>query len=174
MRMESIRTRSRPGLAALGATASLLAAVSPMLAAPTVSRLTPPSALFSYRDPDPPIIARLLPGQRFDLQATVSSDAGQAISGIEFRVDGRTVPGTVSAVPATVAGKPPGTVVASLRAYSSKQHGVHPFTVNAWQSDGQTVTTNGNFEIRRIQSTPANAKSIITLSGDGMGRSVSR
>lgn len=40
-------------------------------AAPTVSRLTPPSELFSFGDPNPPIISRFLPGQRFDLQATI-------------------------------------------------------------------------------------------------------
>ena len=49
-------------------------------ATPTVSRLTPPSALFSNTDPDPPYISRFLPGQRFDLQATVSPDAGQSIT----------------------------------------------------------------------------------------------
>ena len=43
------------------------------VAAPTVSRLTPPSELFASGQPEP-VIARFLPGQRFDLQATVKPD----------------------------------------------------------------------------------------------------
>ena len=42
-------------------------------AAPTVSRLTPPSELFSSGNAGP-VIARFLPGQRFDLQATIRPD----------------------------------------------------------------------------------------------------
>ena len=38
-------------------------------ASPTVSRLTPPSELFSSGN-EGPVIARFLPGHRFDLQAT--------------------------------------------------------------------------------------------------------
>ena len=41
------------------------------VADPTVSRLTPPSALFSFGDATPPVIARFFSGQRFDLAATV-------------------------------------------------------------------------------------------------------
>ena len=85
-------------------------------AAPIVSRLTPPSALFSSGDADPPIISRFLPGQRFDLQATISPDAGQTITAAQFFVNGTVVPVTVSWAPATVAGKPANTLVASLRA----------------------------------------------------------
>ena len=46
-------------------TAGAVAAVASLMtasAAPTVSRLTPPSALFSFSDPNPPIIARFLRG----------------------------------------------------------------------------------------------------------------
>src|ERR1044071_9643759 len=101
-------------------TAILLVAVMPAFAAPSVRRLTPPSALFSLNDPDPPYISRFLPGQRFDLQATISPDAGQSIASVQFYVDGVLVPGTVSLVTSgIVAGKPPGTTVASLRAYSN-------------------------------------------------------
>ena len=64
------------------AAALLAAACSAVFAAPVVSRLTPPSDLFSFKDPNPPYISRFLPGQRFDLQATVSPDAGQAIAGV--------------------------------------------------------------------------------------------
>ena len=42
--------------------------VGQALAAPTISRLTPPSELFASGRPAP-VVARFLPGQRFDLQA---------------------------------------------------------------------------------------------------------
>ena len=67
-------------------------------AAPKVTRLTPPSELFSFGDANPPIIARFLAGQRFDLQATVRPDAGLAITKIEFTVDNALIAGTVSLV----------------------------------------------------------------------------
>ena len=60
----------------LGAMALLLAAGG-VQAAPGVSRLTPPSELFSAGRPEP-LIARFLPGQRFDLQATLRADPGQS------------------------------------------------------------------------------------------------
>jgi alkaline phosphatase len=167
--MKSIRIRPRQGLFALAAAATVLAWIQSVHAAPSVSRLTPPSALFSFNDPSPPIISRFLPGQRFDLQATVSPDAGQTISSVEFQVDGVTLPGTVSMTPATVAGKPPGTVVASLRAYASSAAGVHTLSVSAAQSDSQTVAASGNFEIQKILPTHFGAKNIIILIGDGMG-----
>ncbi len=138
-------------------------------AAPSVSRLTPPSALFTFGDPAPPYISRFLPGQRFDLQATISPDAGQTITGVQFRVDGSVVPGAIAVTPATVSGKPPGTVVASLRAYANNRAGIHTLTVSAVQTDSQTVTTNGNFEVQAIQPTILGAKNVIILIGDGMG-----
>jgi hypothetical protein len=61
-----------------------------------VLRLTPPSDLFSYNDPNPPYIARFLPGQRFDLQATLAPDAGQLVVGVAFAVDNEVVPGTIT------------------------------------------------------------------------------
>ncbi len=57
-------------------------------AAPKVSRLTPPSDLFTFNDPNPPIIARFIAGQRFDLQATVQPDSDTTITKVEFLVDG--------------------------------------------------------------------------------------
>jgi len=125
---------------------TLVALAPPAQSAPVVSRLTPPSALFSFGDTNPPIISRFLPGQRFDLQATVRPDAGQTIVAADFRVNGVMVPGTVWPAPATVAGQPPGTVVLSLRAYANSAAGVHTLSVNAMQSDGLTVTARGNFE----------------------------
>lgn len=52
----------------------------------SVSRLTPPSELFASGT-TAPIIARFLPGQRFDLQATVQPDDGHTITAFEFYVD---------------------------------------------------------------------------------------
>src|SRR5262245_2370490 len=92
---------------------ALFSAIIPTEAAPVVSRLTPPSALFTFNDPGEPYIARFLPGQRFDLQATVKPDAGQTITGVSFYVDNQPVPGTVSSTPATVANLPAGTTVFS-------------------------------------------------------------
>ena len=54
-------------LAALCAISVSLADAKLATAPPHVRRLTPPSTLFSIGDPNPPIIARFLPGQRFDL-----------------------------------------------------------------------------------------------------------
>src|SRR5262245_14176995 len=139
-------------------------------AAPTVSRLTPPSAFFSNNDPDPPYISRFLPGQRFDLQATVSPDTGQSISSVQFYVDGVLVVGNVSLITSgIVAGKPPGTAVASLRAYSNLAPGIHFLTVIAQQSDTQTETRHGNFEVIPIKPTGLAARNIIIMIGDGMG-----
>jgi alkaline phosphatase len=147
-----------------------LAGLSSGNAAPQVTRLTPPSALFNFGDTNPPIISRFLPGQRFDLQATVSPDAGQTIASVLFYVNGVQVPGSVSLTPATVAGKPANTVVVSLRAYSNKNGGVHTLSVGVVQSDSQAAITNGNFEIVPIKSSGnLAARNIIILIGDGMG-----
>jgi alkaline phosphatase len=86
-------------------------------AAPKVSRLTPPSALFTYGDAKPPVIARFLPGQRFDLQATISPDAGALIVGAQFIVDGARLGGSVTLAAADVAGLPANTYIATQRAY---------------------------------------------------------
>jgi len=58
-----------PRLSSTMAAALLALASASALAAPTVSRLTPPSELFSSGNAGP-VVARFLPGQRFDLQAT--------------------------------------------------------------------------------------------------------
>jgi alkaline phosphatase len=60
--------------------------------AATVSRLTPPSELFASGAADL-VISRFLPGQRFDLQATVRPDAGETVVGFQFLVDGAWVNG---------------------------------------------------------------------------------
>ncbi len=142
------------------------------LAAPTVSRLTPPSELFASGQAEP-VIARFLPGQRFDLQATVIPDPGQNITGVRFEVDGVPVsgaPGSFSlmADPSRLrGGLPPGTALASLRAYRHLKPGRHILSVIATQSDGQTVSARGNFDILGPVGRPP--KNIIILLGDGMG-----
>ncbi|MDB6079697.1 MAG: alkaline phosphatase [Akkermansiaceae bacterium] len=155
-------------LTAASLTAGLLTA--PSFAAPVVSRLTPPSALFTFNDPTPPYVARFLPGQRFDLQATVRPDAGQTITSAIFKVDGNAVQSPVSLLTANVAGLPANSVAATLRAYSSTTPGVHTFTVEATQSNATTVTATGNFEVIAINNNGGTkAKNIIVCIGDGMG-----
>jgi alkaline phosphatase len=139
-------------------------------AAPTVSRLTPPSALFSYGDANPPFIARFLTGQRFDLQATIRPDAGKSITKVEFLVDGQLVSGAVNVTPATVSGLPAGTVVATRRAYSSTTTGERRLRVRATQSDGSSATAEGNFEIVGVTAFGGEkARNVIMLIGDGFG-----
>ncbi len=152
--------------------AAFLAAVTgPLVGAPRVTRLTPPSGLFSFSDPLPPIISRFLPGQRFDLQATISPDAGQTIVGVKFYVDDADVSGPITLVRGTVAGLPANTVVATLRAYANLTPGVHRLIVSATQlPDGQSVIATGNFEVVPMTVTALpKAKNLIILIGDGLG-----
>lgn len=143
------------------------------LAAPTVSRLTPPSELFASGNPNPPYIARFLPGQRFDLQATVRLDAGATLKDFQFSVDGaatRPAPGTTSVVTTGLTlPKDVNAAVVSQRAFSTLKTGVHRLAVRATQSDGQTVTAEGNFEVVALERDGRPAKNIIILLGDGMG-----
>ncbi len=158
---------------ALTILAGLVMAHGPAIAAPTVSRLTPPSELFASGNPNPPIIARFLPGQRFDLQATVRLDAGTSLKSFEFLVDGvalKPAPGTTSVV-TTGLSLPTGTnaAVVSQRAYSHSKPGVHQLTVKAMQDDGQAVTATGNFEVVALTRNGKPARNVIILLGDGMG-----
>jgi alkaline phosphatase len=141
-------------------------------AAPTVSRLTPPSELFSSGNKGP-VIARFLTGQRFDLQATLRPDeASKTITGASFAIDGQTVIGTVaikicgndclSSVPSNAA-------IATVRAVNVTRPGIHSFTVTATQSDGKTVTAQGNFEVIPLLAGGQKVKNIIIMLGDGMG-----
>ncbi len=150
-------------------TASLFVGLVPTGSDPVTSRLTPPSALFSAGDPDAPIVSRFLPGQRFDLQATVQPDPGQTIQGVAFFVDGAPVPGVVTLTPATAAGLPANTVVATLRAYSKNQIGVHLLEAVATQDDFTTATAQGNFEVVKIKNLGPKVKNVIFCIGDGMG-----
>ena len=152
--------------------AAALGATAVADAAPVISRLTPPSELFSSGNPSP-VIARFLPGQRFDLQATVQPDAGKTITAFRFTVDGidlTPAAGTTSSVTTgLVSNLPAGTAVVSQRTYSNLTPGLHILKVTATQSDGQTATATGNFEIVGITQHGRLAKNIIILLGDGMG-----
>lgn len=143
-------------------------------AAPTVSRLTPPSELFSSGRADP-VIARFLPGQRFDLQATVKPDAGQKITAARFFIDGKPVAATVAlrdCASGCVKGLAPETAIATVRAVSSEAAGRHEFSVEATQADGQKVVAKGNFEIVPFAAALGpKVKNVIILLGDGMGAS---
>lgn len=148
-----------------------IACASAAQAAPTISRMSPPSALFSFGDATPPIIARFLPGQRFDLQVTVRPDAGETITGVTFKVNGVAVPGVVTSTPGTAAGLPANTTVWTLRAYSNNVAGIKTLTADAVQSDAQTASKDGNFEVVSITNQGKKAKNIIYLIGDGFGAS---
>ena len=149
--------------------------ISAAIAAPTVSRLTPPSERFAtgVNDPAAPMIARFLPGQKFDLQATVRPDSGATITAFEFAVDGVAVPVTASTsgivTTGLTAGLPAGTAVVSKRGYSNLTPGIHTLTVTATQSDSQVATATGSFEVVGITSQGRVAKNIIIMLGDGMG-----
>lgn len=141
-------------------------------AAPTVTRLTPPSELFSSGRAAP-VIARFLPGQRFDLQATIRpDDATKQISSVVFAVDGKTIAESVAlktCEAACLKGVPANATLASIRAFSLDKPGLHNLRVTATQSDGQTVTAEGNFEVVELLPGAQKVKNIIILLGDGMG-----
>jgi alkaline phosphatase len=147
--------------------AALTACSAAIFAAPTVSRLTPPSELFASGNRSP-VISRFVAGQRFDLQATVRPDPGKKIVSVRFAVDGAPVDGAISMVNGDVPGLPANTAVATLRAFSMEHPGMHVLSVTATDSAGQSVTAQGNFEI--VQWRPGGvAKNIIIMLGDGMG-----
>jgi alkaline phosphatase len=143
-------------------------------AAPTVTRLTPPSELFASGQAAP-VIARFLPGQRFDLQATVRPDAGQKITAARYFIDGKPVAAAVAlrdCASGCVKGVAAETAIATVRAVSSVAAGTHEFSVEATQADGQKAVAKGNFEV--VPFTAAlgpKVKNIIILLGDGMGAS---
>lgn len=148
------------------------------LAAPTISRLTPPSRVTSGFGSTGAVIARFLPDQRFDLQATVSPDAGQTITAMRFFVDDVLVSEVTAATGANTslvttgltAGLPTGTVVASFRAYANNTPGVHTLRAVAVQSDGTTTLREGVFEIVSASAPLGRrARNTVIFIGDGMG-----
>jgi alkaline phosphatase len=159
-------------LAGMGTAALAMLACTSANAAPAVSRLTPPSELFSSGQAAP-VIARFLPGQRFDLQATVRpDDIAKTITAATFAINGKAVAGTVAIKTCDkdcLPKVPSNAAIVSMRAVSSMKPGVHTFTVKATQSDGQTVTAKGNFEVVPLLAGGQKVKNIIVMLGDGMG-----
>jgi len=152
---------------------ALLGLGTAAVAAPAITRLTPPSELFASGNPKPPVIARFLPGQRFDLQATVRLDAGTTLKDFAFLVDGqpvRVAPGSTSVVTTGLTlPKDVNAAVVSQRAVSFAKAGVHRLTVRATQSDGQSISADGNFEVVALAREGKPARNVIILLGDGMG-----
>jgi alkaline phosphatase len=144
----------------------------PLHAAPLVSRLTPPSELFASGRPNP-VVARFLPGQRFDLQATLRPDAGRRLQDVHFFVDGKPVAAPMAlrgCSEGCVKGVPAEATIATIRAISLDKAGRHEFSVAAKQDDGQTVTARGNFEVVAFNNgVGPKVKNIIIMLGDGMG-----
>lgn len=167
--LTSLRQLALLGLAAL--TQLTGTAVS---AEPTVSRLTPPSELFANQRPAP-VIARFLPGQLFDLQATIRPDEdSKRIQSAHFSIDGVKVDATVALIGCETNCKsaiPKNAAIATVRAVSVEKPGVHSFSVTAIQSDGQAVTATGNFEVIPFESGGKKIRNIIFMLGDGMGAS---
>ena len=141
-------------------------------AQPVVSRLTPPSEMFS-RGVSNPVIARFLPGQLFDLQATVRpDDPAKTIVELQFQVDGVQLKQPISlkfCESGCVPTVPINAVIGTARAFSVEKSGVHGFSVTAKQSDGKTVMAQGQFEITELKSGGKKVKNIILMIGDGMG-----
>lgn len=169
--------KNRNTLVAVAVASILAAGASSVNAAPTISRLTPPSQLFATNGAQSnPMIARFISGQRFDLQATVRPDAGQTILKVEWSIDGaplRVAKNQTSLVPATaLTATVPGAVAASVRGFSTAKIGVHTFTATATQSDGSVVSATGDFEIVKTPLAGADSvKNVIIMLGDGMGAS---
>jgi alkaline phosphatase len=166
-------TLSHPlSLVPLGMVALCAAVAGTAQAAPTVSRLTPPSELFASGQAAP-LIARFLPGQRFDLQATLRpDDASNSITQARFTLDGKTVAATLAlrtCATGCLAGVPLNASIATVRAVSVSKPGIHTFAVEASQSDGQTVKATGNFEVVPLLAGGHKVKNIIIMLGDGMG-----
>jgi alkaline phosphatase len=168
---------------AIALSAAFASIATTSFAAPTVSRLTPPS---NPLVPTASTLSRFLPGQKFDLQATVQPDATNAIATVSFDVDGITVAtlnndgtavdqfnGSTSLVKnGLVAGLAAKTVVASLRGYANATPGVHSLTVTATDAASNVTTKTGNFEVVAITANNGRpAKNIIIMLGDGMGAS---
>ncbi|MEI8324337.1 MAG: alkaline phosphatase [Betaproteobacteria bacterium] len=159
-------------LACLSTSALALFASGFSQAAPVVSRLTPPSERFASGH-DAPVIARFLPGQRFDLQATLRpDDAGKRIVSASFSIDGKAVDAPVAlrdCASACLPSVPKNAAVATVRAISVAKPGLHTFSVSATQSDALVVTASGNFEVVALLAGGKRIRNIVILLGDGMG-----
>ena len=68
-----------------------------------------------------------------------------------------------------LAAVPTNAMIATVRAVSNSKPGIHTLTVTATQSDGQTVSATGNFEVVPLLAGGQKVKNIIIMLGDGMG-----
>ncbi len=168
----NLSVTNKPALVRALSAVAVLGTFGVSHAAPTVSRLTPPSELFTSGQAAP-VIARFLPGQRFDLQATLRpDDTGKSITSAVFAIDGKPVTASVAmrnCAEGCLKDVPKNSALATVRAVSVDSAGMHEFTVTATQSDGQTVQARGNFEVIPFQAGGQKVKNIIILLGDGMG-----
>lgn len=150
---------------------SMLSSV-PAIAAPQITRLTPPSELFSS-GAEAPVIARFLPDQRFDLQATIVPDSPEkTIVKAVFLVNGQEINLPVALKSCSEGCLPKiakNTAIATLRAISQTKPGVHNIQIEVTQSDGQKSKATGNFKIVPWQVGGQKIKNIIIMLGDGMG-----
>ena len=141
-------------------------------AAPSVTRLTPPSELFSSGRSNP-VIARFLPDQRFDLQATIKlEDDNKTITSAKFLIDGALIKQDVALKTCNIGCLPnisKSSVIATVRAVSLMKPGIHTFNVEGTQNDGQAFNASGNFEIVPLIPGGQKVKNIVILLGDGMG-----
>ncbi|MCX5689406.1 MAG: alkaline phosphatase, partial [Planctomycetota bacterium] len=137
-------------------------------AQPVVTRLVPPSKIFSQHKQQGPVIARFLPGQRFDLQATVDVGPGNQLTKVEFLVDGVNV-GVATVFASATATPAASDWVASRRAYSCENPGERRLTVRATDSAGGVATAEGSFEVVSVVAHERKAKNLIIMIGDGMG-----
>lgn len=169
---------------ALGASL-MLAVAAESIAAPIIMRVTPPPTSDASLAAGGDYVSRFLPGQRFDLHATVLPDTGTFVTNVKFEVDGKVVgsilgsdtkgtatyTGNASLVPATtLTATYPGAASAYLRAYSTTVTGKHTITVTASTSTGALTTATGNFEVVKLaNASGTKAKNVIILLGDGMG-----
>ncbi len=157
---------------ALALSAYTLLGSAAVQAGPSVSRLTPPSELFSSGQ-TAPVIARFLPGQRFDLQATLRpDDTSKSISTARFAIDGKALNAPVAlrdCASGCLASVPKNAAIATVRAISVATPGLHTFSVSATQSDGQVVSAGGNFEVVPLVGGGQKIRNIVILLGDGMG-----
>lgn len=148
--------------------ASMISAAVTARAQPVVTRLVPPSKVFADQKQEGPIVARFLPGQRFDLQVTVDAGAASRLDRVEFLVDGVSV-GVVTTFAGATATPSPTDWVATRRAFSCEEPGEHRITVKATDAAGAVATAHGNFEVVKIRSHERKARNLIIMIGDGMG-----
>lgn len=99
-------------------------------------------------------------------------DASKTITSALFSNNGKVVKAAMSlknCCDICLKSIPANTPIVSSRAVHVDQPGVHRLSVTATQSDGQTITANGNFEVVPLVEGGLKIKNIIILLGDGMG-----